>query len=610
MKLQPRQQILEIWNALGRQSFTDKAWEFGEGEPSSVSDAEQLLCVLYPATEIPALRLDEPDETQEDVLNALSDLGDSVEIPRRVINTLMDFMERHTGADEAPSFSAGNYLSSADGAVPMEPEQRELGVVDAYSLSVTLSLATLGFLKIFTRNIRRADLRERAAKLETATSVRLSAAMAGLLRSFTVSTFDADSEQGRTLCSMINQTGAPNRLIVQQLRDRLKPVRATIRDFTLGLSATGDLENDNLLFECGWSWGVVKDAPPVDTDSRIGEQPAGVAMSAPYLYFTVVALDGIADLFSDRTLTLGLLDEQQQRLAQALRLRWEVTQQYWSALARFDDEAWPLEDIPWRTSDRQESAYFSLLVASILVQDLQRRRANDDDLTRTVAVMEELALRSRTTRRMAEEDDSALALHAPGVQLTLLGSETLGPLLKWTVADFSAQLLKRSLQLSRLSRNTGSHDRLVRLSERIMDHLWQRRIAGGPGALLWDDIGAVYPNAGAGAGALSWSLTERVIECLVTAFGMIKETPIRSPQLISIATDLLSEADHLLDKELMELGGGFPAVRSTLQQAEVQLQRARRIVRDRPGTACALALQVLSALDELVAARRAAGWRP
>lgn len=609
MKLQPRQQILEIWNALGRQKFTDKAWEFGgEGDPSSVSDAEQLLCILYPATEIPALRLDEPDETQEDVLNALRDLGDGVEIPRRLLNTLMEFMDRHT-MDGAPSFAAGRYLTPADSSQPLGAEQRDLGLVDAYSLSVTLSLATLGFLKVFTRNIRRADLRELADKLETATSVRLTAAMAGLLRSFTVSVFEADSEQGRTLCSMINQVGAPNRTIVQQLRDRLKPVRATIRDFTLGLSATGDLENDNLLFECGWSWGVVKDAPPVDADPRVGVQPAGVAMSAPYLYFTVVALDGIADLFSDRTLTLGLLDEQQQRLAQALRLRWEVTQQYWSALARFDDEAWPLEDIPWRTSDSQESAYFSLLVASILVQDLQRRRANDDDLTRTVAVMEELALRSRTTRRMADNDVSALSLHIPGVQLTLLGSETLGPLLQWTVADFSAQLLKRSLQLSRLSRNTASHDRLIRLSERIMDHLWQRRIPAGPGALLWDDVRAVYPSAAPDSAALSWGLTERVIECLVTAFGMIRETPIRSPQLIAVATDLLSEAEHLLDREMMELGGGFSAVRTTLQQAEVQLQRARRIVRDRPGTACALAIQVLGSLDELVAARRATGRR-
>src|SRR5690606_25106841 len=120
-----------------------------------------------------------------------------------------------------------------------------------------------------------------------------------------------------------------------------------------------------------------------------------------YLYFTVVALDGIQDLFSERTLTLGLLNVEQQRLAEALRLRWEITQQYWSRIARFGEAGWPLEDIPWRTTgQRQESEYFSLSVAAILVHDLVRRRATDDDLTRTVDVMERLAERGRITSRM------------------------------------------------------------------------------------------------------------------------------------------------------------------------------------------------------------------
>lgn len=529
MRIQPRQQLLEIWQAIGRQSFSDKAWEFGAGgDASSVSDAEQLLCVLYPATELPSLRLDVPDETAEDVLAALRGLGDSVQIPRKMVEAIAEFMGRHT-EDGAPSFAAGHYIEALDTAERPTPEQYRLGVVDSYSLSITLALATLGFLKVFRRTLRRADLREMADKLEEATSLRLSAAMAALLRSFTVSVFEPDSERGRTLCSMVNQTGAPNRTVVQQLQRRLQPLRATVRDyFTLGLTTTGDLDNENLLFECGWSWGIVKGNPPVDTSEDVGFQPEGVAEAAPYLYFTVVALDGIADLFSDRTLTLGLLNEGQQRMAQALQLRWELTQQYWSALARFDDEAWPLEDIPWRTTDQRESAYFSLLVASILVQDLVRRRATDDDLTRTVAIMEELAVRSRTTRRMGR-DDGALRLHDPGVVLTLYGSEELGPLLRWAVSDFSAQLLKRSLQLGGLSRNIGAHDRLIRLAERVMDHLWQRRIGDGPGTLLWDDLSAAYPETVPRPPRLAWNMTERVTECLVVAAGVIGQTPIRSP---------------------------------------------------------------------------------
>ncbi|MDH6118092.1 hypothetical protein ABH930_003331 [Kitasatospora sp. GAS204A] len=609
MRIKPRQQLLEIWEAVAAQGQHGRLWQGSEGAyRNSVSDAEQLLCLLYPATEVPALRLEVPDQTAEDVLAALRRIGDAVEIPRALLDGLTGFMDRHS-VDGAPSFSGGDYFDPDDPDVELTPEQRELGVVDAYSLSITLSLATLGFLKYFGPGLTRADLKRTAAELEAATSRRLSAAMVCLLRSFSVSAFRIESDQGRSLCDMINRAGEPNRTVVQRLQRRLDPLRATIRDrFSLGLAGTDDLANDNLLFEVGWSWGIIENAPPIDTDEPIGEQPEGVAQDAPYLYFTVIALDGIADLFSERTLTLGLLNEEQQRLAQALRLRWELTQQYWSALARFDDHSWPLEDIPWRTTDRQESLYFSLLVTSILVQDLVRRRATDDDLARTVNVLEELAIRSKTIRRLVP-DDTSLRLHNPGVQLTLLGSERLGPLMRWSVTDFSAQLLKRSVQLRGLSRNIGAHERLLRLAESVMDHLWERRIGAGVGARLWDDLSGVYPQLDEPGSPLSWSFTERIVESLVAAASMVRETPIRSTRLIELATDLLSEADHLLDKEMMNgSGGNFVSVHNMLRQAEVRLQQARRLVRDRPGTACALALQVLTSLEELAAARRTTAW--
>ena len=44
-------------------------------------------------------------------------------------------------------------------------------------------------------------------------------------------------------------------------------------------------------------------------------------------------MDGIQDLFSERTRILGLLDEEQQRLAQALQLRSDLTRQFWSRIA-------------------------------------------------------------------------------------------------------------------------------------------------------------------------------------------------------------------------------------------------------------------------------------
>ncbi|WP_035846545.1 SCO2524 family protein [Kitasatospora azatica] len=607
MRIKPRQQLLEIWEAVADQLQHHGLEHAVEGtEPNSVSETERLLCLLYPATEVPALRLDVPDETADDVLAALRKLGDSVEIPRALLNGITEYFDRNT-VGGAPVFAGGDYYDSYEPGVEVTEEQRMLGVVDSYSLSITLCLATLGFLKVFSRGLSRPDLRRRADELAAATNVRLSAAMVALLRSFSVSAFEVDSPEGRSLCSLLNRSGESNRVVVEQLQRRLRPLRATIRDyFTIGLTSTDALENENLLFECGWSWGIVDGAPPIQTSEEVGPQEPGLAQDAPYLYFTVVALDGIADLFSDRTLTLGLLNEEQQRLAQALRLRWELTQRYWSALARFDDQAWPLENIPWRTTDRQESLYFSLLVSSILVQDLVRRRAPDTDLARTVAVLEELAVRSKTTRRMVP-GDAALALHSPGVGLTLQGSERLGPLLRWSVTDFSAQLLKRTIQLGGLSQNITSHDRLLRLAESVMDHLWERRIGSGENAKLWDDLSPVSPDVEEHGQVLSWSMTERMVEALIAAANLIEQTPIRSSRLTELATDLLSEADHLLDKEVMEAsGGGFVSVLNTLRQSEARLQRARRLLRDRPGTACTLALQVLASLDELAAARRTA----
>ncbi|MFE9424562.1 SCO2524 family protein [Kitasatospora sp. NPDC006697] len=605
MRIKPRQQLLEIWEAVAPQL----QHEHQPGAlPNCVSEAERLLCLLYPATEVPVLRLDEPDRTAEDVLAALRKLGDSVEIPRALMDAAADYFERNSMSG-VPTFGAGDYYRSDEADAEITEEQLRLGVVDSYSLSITLCLATLGFLKVFSRNLTRSDLRRRADELQEAASVRLSAAMAALLRCFTVSVFEADSERGQVLCERINRAGLSNRAVVQKLQTKLQPLRASIRDqFTLGLAGGDALENENLLFECGWSWGVVEGAPPVDTPEDIGPQPAGVAQNAPYLYFTVVALDGIADLFSDRTMILGLLNEGQQRLANALQLRWKLTQEYWSTLARFEDQAWPLEDIPWRTTDGQDSLYFSLLVSSILVQDLLRRRATDADLNRTVNVLEELGVRSKTTRRMVP-GDAGLSLHRQGVPLTLLGSERLGPMLRWSVADFSPQLLKRTVQLAKLAQAVGPHDRLLRLAEQIMDHLWQRRIPSGQFARLWDDLSAVSPDVETHTEAVSWSLTERMVEALIATADMIGETPIRSPRLTEVATDLLGEADHLLDKEMMAAAaGGFASVQNTLNQAESRLQLARRLLRDSPGTACALAVQVLTALDELAAARRTAAW--
>lgn len=607
MRLRPRQQLLDVWRAIAESSYQDGKWRWEGRDPSnSISDAEQLLCLMAPATEVAAFRLDQPDETGEDILDTLRTLGDSVEIPRLLIRIATEYLEKYTDASGRPVFSGGTSFASDDPASEPTEFQQSLDVVDSYATSVTLSLSVIGFVKIFRALVRREATRREIDALEEMASRRLSAAMVGLLRSFTVNVFPADSTYGRMLCQMVNQSGLPEREIVRALRRSLREINARLRDVTIG-SGSGiadDLDDANRLFECGWSWGIVKDAPLISTVEDVGEQPEGVAQEAPYLYFTVVALDGIAALFSERTRLLGLLNEAQTRLSQALQIRWELTLSYWSTIARFGGRRWPLEDIPWRTTDGEESDYFSLLVTTIATQDMLRRRAPDTELTRIGRVLVELATRARVTRRPFD-NDPAIALHHPGVRLGLVGSELAGgPRLSWIASDFSPRLLWRAVSVAGLLRGTDERDRLLRLADGVWEHLARRRITAPAGRGLWDDPGNVFGQLRARQDEASWYYTKRVVDCLVAAANMVDSPPPRSDRLFALAADMLSEADHRFDQEL--LGGATeagPAMRRELQRAEATLHRAHELLFDRPGTTMALVSEVLRELDLLETAR-------
>lgn len=605
MRIQPRQQILEVWKAISSYTQRNKEWTWGGRDGrNSISDAEQLLSLLYPATEAVYFRLNDPDSTTEDVLDALAKTGDSIEIPRILINAISDYMDTYTGADGTPIFPGGSYFRPLCPDDELTAEQRQLDVVDSYATSLSLAVCTLRFLKLYGQVVRREAVKKQITELEAATSKRLSAALVGLLRSFTVNVFRADSPDGESLCGMLNQEKLTNRSVLEKLGRELESLRASLRDTTLGLGEVDGLDNPNNLFECGWSWGVADGSPVVATDEPVGQQPDGIAMSAPYLYFTVVTLDAIADLNDDRVRIDGLLNAEQRRLAEALELRWSVTLRYWSTLARFGSGRWPVEDIPWRAVDGMESVYFSLLVTAVVMQDLLNRRATDDDLTRTVAVLEELAVQGKIRLdRPMEPTDTVVTLHTPGVPLELGGGEKLGPRMCWTVADFAAVLLKRSVQAAGLSRNGAAWDRLYLLAEDALGHMWRRRLAGGPAAGLWDDPSDLVAGAETERAAPSWYMTKRVIECLTEAVRTILQPPIRSTRLIESTADRLREADHLFSQyRLTSSAGTGSAVHNELTRIEARLQRARELIRDRPGSACALADRVLIDLDELTVA--------
>jgi hypothetical protein len=342
------------------------------------------------------------------------------------------------------------------------------------------------------------------------------------------------------------------------------------------------------------------------TAEEIGPQPDGVAQDAPYLYFTVVALDSLTDLFSERTRTEGLLNQEQINLMQALQVRWDLAQRYWSTIASLGTDRWPLEDLHWRTvRDQDESDYYSLLVSSMVVHNLVQSRRADADLDRVGRVLQELASRGRITRR-ALHHDPAVHLHAPGFSIPLRGSEEAGEYpVSWVLSSFAPLLLKRAIRISEVVRDHNMRGRFLTLADEVWDHLLQRRLHDSPGEGLWDQPSEVFDEVKVCYELQSWYYTERVVECLVAAANMVSRSTLRSTRLSDTATDLLYEADHLYDLELLNWSGDAgPSMRTSLQEINVTLQRAWEILHDRPGSSMVLASAVLRELDRLAAARQ------
>ncbi|HTU72714.1 MAG TPA: SCO2524 family protein [Trebonia sp.] len=612
MEIQTRRQILEIWRATISHCYPDGEWNWGghRSGRNSISDAEQLLTILYPATAIDTMKIDKVDQTADDVLDYLRAMGNALDIPRRLIAVLTEYMRTYQ-AGGTPDFSGNTYFDVLDdGEATPDPEQLALHVVDSFSMSVSLCLATLGFLQVYREGVKSPRMRKEVEDLEELASRRLTAAMVGLLRSFTINTFLPTDPAGEVMCRMINQGNVPSENLVHDLLDELVEVRSSLqKELSLGLSQVADeLDNPGRLFECGWSWGVVDGAPKIDA-YNVGDQPAGIADPRPYLYFTVVALDGIQDLFSERTRILGLLTEDQQRLAGALQLRWDLTRQFWAKIATFGSgRRWPIEDVPWVTSDGAESDYYSLLLTSIVIEGVGAQRGVDVDVERVGRLLEELANRGRITRRPTSTDP-AIPLHIPGMRLRLYGTEKVaeGPLLQWTVSSYASLLLKRLLRVAELADDKVTRLGFLDLADEIWLHVEGRRIEAQNGRGLWDEPTQVFPGAPyAPYGGPSWYHTERVVEALVAAANVtLSQKASANPDLSQYAHELIAEAEHLFDQELLR-GTDDTGVRlrERFQVVGAKLRRARELLPDRPGTAGVLASEVLRELDTVDAARQ------
>src|SRR5262249_2365589 len=132
MRIQPRQQLLEIWRAVTKISYPDGQWVWGgRSQRNSITDAEQLLCLLTPATEIPTFKLDLPNETADDVHQALDRLGDPLDIPLKLVKIIDEYLRAYTDQTGAPVFSGGSYFTAKYAEGTPTDEQRALDVVDS-----------------------------------------------------------------------------------------------------------------------------------------------------------------------------------------------------------------------------------------------------------------------------------------------------------------------------------------------------------------------------------------------------------------------------------------------------------------------------------------------
>jgi len=599
-----------MWSAYARFCYGEEQWRWGGRDPSSsINDAEQLLILLYPSTEIETLALDRPDSIREDVLEALKLFGDERDIPRLLIRQITEYLDRYTDDGGNPIFSSTSYLAAASAHETIAPEQLDYEVVGAYSMALTFCLAAKGFARSFQRQLTRKDLVDEIDAVCTRLDRRLDASMVGLLRSFAINVMPAGSAGEQALVRAISQGRNVGRTANNALLTRLAPIRAKLRDLTFGVRSVEDELDAGKFFECGWSWGVTNDAPEVEIGSAAEvKQSKGMAEPRPSLYFTVQALDGLIDLFSERTNRLALLTAQQQVMREALQLRWGLTLEYWAAIALFGDGRLPIEDIPWATTDQQVSEYYSLLAVALVVQQIgsSREPAQEQLLVRLAVISEELTQRTRINRRALNAHDGAVDLHKPGLRVPMPGSEKGGPRLTWNVADFAPQLGKTALRAARNSADWRTRGRLLRVADDIGEHVQHRRLPNG----LWDNVAGAYDFEEFESDLPAWGFTERVMEMLVSGFLYAQMPVAQDGVLTENARAAVSEADHLLSQEqLTAPSDPRSPIQERLREAGLRLQRAESLLTVQPATARSIVEQVLRDLDELAAARQDADRR-
>jgi len=168
----------------------------------------------------------------------------------------------------------------------------------------------------------------------------------------------------------------------------------------------------------------------------------------------------------------------------------------------------------------------------------------------------------------------------------------------WRITDFSPLLLKRVVQLARLTTDAEVRDDLLALAAQIWTHLSTRRIDIGTANGLWDNPTGAFPRLGEIRSQPSWNTTIRVTEALVaTAETQIRRTT-RTPALSEHAKAMVSEAEWLLNQQLMTTPAINSPLQNALQEIRDSLERAKSLVDTRPSVSIALCVHAVTQLDK------------
>jgi len=493
-----------------------------------------------------------------------------VTVPRRLVRAMTEYMTRYSD-DAGPTFPAGRYLRTPDPAVST------LDVLESFALSARLSLAAIGFCRVLRPQLTRpANIRE-TQELEDLATFRLTCAMVGLVRSFAVNAFDDDSAPGENLRRTVAQRHRDGRAVLAELERALADVRAGLNEATIGVRA--DTVDFDQRFECGWSWATVEGTAPIELAGRLAPERLAMAVAAPHPYFSWVAGDVVEALYSERTRLLGLLNEDQQRLAQALRLRLDLTRAYWARLATFGDDRWPLERIPWRTTSGEEADHHSLAVAAMTIAEVGDRRGNTDvafgHLTR---VLGRLARRHgivRPPRADGAPDREGLASEPLPVAL-----EKGGPDVAYVLPGFAPLLLNAAVRARLGTRHEQLRGDLEELADLVWDHIAEPGDEWPPEGLLRSD----------GDGP-DWHNVLCVVDAMTRAMTFAEGGQGRAESPLSFVQPVLTAAEELVE--------GLAPVDAA--RVADRLDRARRLVDDQPARAAALLYQLIAELDAISA---------